>query len=205
MKKVICLLASCLLLAPAAWSAGNEWDIDTQHSSVTFTVRHMMISNVQGRVGGINGKIVYDGRNVDNVKVKCTIDPATINTGEPDRDKHLKTADFFDVAKFPTASFESTGVIPIATGGFKLGGNLTMHGVTKKVELSVDGPTQAFKDAKKGIEKIGAAATVKINRKDFGINYNKTLDNGGVAVGDEVKITIDLEASRNIPSKKGSK
>jgi len=207
MKRIICLLSASLTLglAGAAYAEGGEWDIDSKHSGATFTVRHMMVSNVPGHMGGVTGKVKYDGKNIDDIKVKCTLDPASINTGEADRDTHLKGPDFFDVTKFPTITFESTGVIPINGGGFKLAGNLTMHGVTKKVELSVDGPTEPFKDTKKGTEKIGATATTVVNRKDFGINYNKTLDNGGVAVSDDVKITLDLEMGRKIEDKVSAK
>lgn len=201
MKTIILALASSLLLAPAVLAEGNDWDIDSRHSAANFTVKHMMLSNVQGSIRGINGKIQYDGKNVDTLSVKCSLDPSTINTGEPDRDNHLKGKDFFDVGKYPSMTFESTGVLPErpAAEGFKLGGKLTIHGVTKTVELTVDGPTAVFKDKKKGIEKIGAVATTKINRKDFGISYNQALDNGGAMVGDEVKITIDLEAQRKLP------
>ena len=204
MKTVICLLSTAILLAPAAFAQGNTWDIDRQHSSATFTVKHMMVSNVRGQIGGLTGKAEFDGKNVDGIKINCTLDPSTINTGEPDRDKHLKSADFFDVANYPTITFESTGVIPVLTGGFKLSGKLTMHGVTKNVELNVDGPTEPFKDVKKGIEKIGACATAAINRKEFGISYNKALDNGGAMVSDEVKITLDLELSKKVGAQSGS-
>jgi polyisoprenoid-binding protein YceI len=200
MKTITCLLAASFALCSAAAYAdsSNDWDIDSHHSGATFTVRHMMMSNVPGHMGGVTGKVTFDGKNIDGIKVKCTLDPSTVNTGEPDRDTHLKGADFFDVTKFPTISFESTGVVPELRGGFKLAGKLTMHGVTKDVELTVDGPTEPLKDPKKGTEKIGATATTTINRKEFGMVYNKALDNGGVAVSDEVKITLDLEVGRKI-------
>lgn len=197
MKVIVSLLAVSLGLGSAAY-AGNEWEIDSKHSSATFTVRHMMVSNVPGQMGGVTGKVEYDGKNVDTIKVKATLDPATINTNEAGRDEHLRGEDFFDVKKYPTLTFESTGVIPVMKGGFKLSGKLTMHGVTKPVELTVDGPTEAFKDTKKGVEKIGASATTTVNRKEFGITYNKALDNGGVAVSEDVKITLNLEMSRKL-------
>lgn len=205
MKTIFCLLAASLAFGSAAFAADSDWTIDTKHSSATFTVKHMMVSTVPGQMGGVKGTINYDGKNVDGIKVNATLDPKTINTGEPGRDEHLRGADFFDTDKFPAITFESTGVVPIVSGGFKLGGKLTMHGVTKNVELSVDGPTEPFKDTKKGIERIGASATAVINRKDFGMNYNSVLDNGGVAVSDDVKITLNLEASRKLGDKVSTK
>ena len=203
MKQLICLLAA-FGIGTAAY-AGNDWDIDTKHSSATFTVKHMMVSSVPGQMGGITGTINYDGKNVDTLKVTAKLDPATINTNEPGRDEHLRGADFFDVAKYPSITFESTGIIPIMAGGFKLTGKLTMHGVTKNVELNVDGPTETFLDKKKGIERVGASATTTINRKEFGMTYNNALDNGGVAVSDDVKITLNLEAHRKVGDKVSSK
>ncbi|MBX9688016.1 MAG: YceI family protein [Candidatus Obscuribacterales bacterium] len=204
MKSVFCLLAASLFIGSHAQAASNnQWEIDSKHSMATFTVKHMMVSNVPGQMAGVKGNVDFDGKNVDSLKVSATLDPATINTGEPDRDEHLRGADFFDVKKYPSVTFESDGVIPVMKGGFKLSGKLTLHGVTKNVELNVDGPTEPIKDTNRGIEKIGATATTSINRKDFGITYNKTLDNGGVAISDEVKITLELEMSR--PLKVGNK
>lgn len=204
MKALLFVLAASLTLTTTVAYAGNEWEIDSKHSSATFTVRHMMVSNVPGQMSGVAGKVIFDGRNINDIKVTASLDPSTINTNEPGRDEHLRGADFFDVKKYPSITFESTGVIPIEQGGFKLGGKLTIHGVTKNVELTVDGPTEAFKDKENGIEKIGAAASTTINRKDFGMTYNKALDNGGVAVSDEVKINLNLEMTRKIDAKKAS-
>ncbi len=203
MKAIVSTLALSLILSSGAFAAG-DWEIDSKHSSATFTVKHMMVSNVPGQMGGIKGTITYDNQNLDGLKVDASLDPATINTNEPGRDEHLRGKDFFDVEKYPSISFKSTGVIPETRGGFRLAGKLTMHGVTKDVELTVDGPTEAFKDKKKGIERIGASATTTINRKDFGMIYNSALDNGGVAVSDEVKITLNLEASRKLQDKVSS-
>ncbi len=205
MKTILCLLAASLSIGSAAYAAGNDWEIDSKHSSATFTVKHMMVSTVPGQMGGVKGTVTYDGKNVDGIKVNANLDPNTINTGEPGRDEHLRGKDFFDVTKFPAITFVSDGVVPIMKGGFKLSGKLTMHGVTKDVELTVDGPTEAFKDTKKGIERIGASASTIVNRKDFGITYNSTLDNGGVAVSEDVKITLNLEASRKLGDKVSTK
>ena len=200
MKNVICLLITSLGLGTAAY-ADNNWEIDSKHSSAQFTVKHMMVSTVPGQIGGISGTITYDGKNVDGIKVNAKMDPATINTNEPGRDEHLRGADFFDVAKYPAMSFESTGIIPVMKGGFKMSGKLTMHGVTKPVELTVDGPTEPLKDTKKGVERIGAIASTTVNRKEWGLTYNSPLDNGGVAVSDDVKITLNLEAHRKLDEK----
>ncbi|MBY0547929.1 MAG: YceI family protein [Candidatus Obscuribacterales bacterium] len=183
------LLALCLT-ASAAHAA--DWEIDGKHSSANFKIRHMMISDVRGQIGGIKGTVNFDGKNVDDIKVTAQLDPATINTGDANRDAHLKNADFFDVTKFPSMTFESTGVVPVLRGGFKLGGKLTMHGVTRPVELTVDGPTESIKDSK-GVTRVGAAATTTIKRKDWGLTYNSTLDNGGVALGEDVQVTIEVE------------
>lgn len=202
---ILCLLAAIGLSTGTAAYADGDWTIDTKHSGATFTVKHMMVSNVPGQMGGITGTITYDGKNVDGLKVNAKLDPSTINTSEAGRDEHLRGSDFFDVAKYPAITFESTGVVPVMAGGFKLAGKLTMHGVTKNVELNVDGPTEIFKDKKKGVERVGASGSTTINRKEFGMNYNNVLDNGGVAVSDEVKITLNLEASRKLDEKASSK
>lgn len=187
---LICAALLAAVVVPSANAA--TWDIDGKHSSATFKVKHMMISTVSGQMTGISGTVDFDGRNIDDIKVNAQLDPATINTGDAGRDGHLKNADFFDVAKYPTITFQSTGVLPIQGGGFKLGGKLTMHGVTKNVELAVDGPTPPIKDTK-GKTRVGAAATTTVHRKDFGIVYNSTLETGGVAIGDDVQVTIEVE------------
>ncbi|MBY0359180.1 MAG: YceI family protein [Candidatus Obscuribacterales bacterium] len=200
MQKQLGLLLSLAFFLGAAASAADQWTIDPKHSSATFTIKHMMVSNVRGQMGGITGSAIYDGKNVDSAKVNASLDPATINTNEADRDKHLRSADFFDVEKYPKITFVSTGTVPVLNGGFKLGGKLTMHGVTKNIELTVDGPTESLKDPQ-GTVRIGATGTTKINRKDFGISYNKLLDNGGVALGEEVQIVLDLELTKQSDKK----
>lgn len=200
MKLTIQLLA-LLAAANSPVFAANQWEIDPQHSSASFSVKHMMVSNVRGQVGGVTGTVDFDGKNVNDLKVNASLDPSTINTGEPNRDQHLRGTDFFDVAKYPKITFVSTGTVANLDGGFKLGGKLTMHGVTKNVELSVDGPTAPIKD-KKGNIKIGASATTSVHRKDFGIEYNSILDNGGVAISDDVKITLDLELTKRADNSK---
>ena len=170
------------------------YQIDSAHSSAQFTVRHMMISNVRGEFGKVSGAVIYDAANPANSKADASIEVASINTREPQRDAHLKSADFFDVEKFPLIAFHSKEFS--AHGGeWKLKGDLTIHGVTHEVSLDVDGPTPEHKDPW-GNLRIGATATGKLSRKDFGLTYNAALEAGGVLIGDEVKLTIDLEAVR---------
>jgi len=174
-----------------AFGQQEVWEIDAAHSSVQFSVRHMMVTNVRGEFGKIAGKVYAEGMDLTKVRVEATIDATTINTRNEGRDKHLKSADFFDVEKYPAIEFASKRVEEIENGRFRLIGDLTMHGVTREVTLEVDGPTQPVKDQRGGT-RIGASATAKINRKDFNILWNRTLDGGGVVVGDEVSITIDI-------------
>jgi polyisoprenoid-binding protein YceI len=185
--------ALALASAPLAASAATpSWEIDGGHSSAQFSVRHLMISNVRGEFGKMSGTITYDEKDPTQSSVEATIDATTIFTREPKRDEHLKSADFFDVAKFPTLTFKSTKVTAAGPGKLKVAGDLTLHGVTKPVVLDVNGPAPALTDSR-GNKKTGASATAKISRKDFGLNWNKALDTGGVVVGDEVAIQIDVE------------
>lgn len=205
MKTVISLLALTFGLGTAAYAADNEWTVDSSHSSALFSVKHMMVSTLPGQMSGVKGKVEFDGKNVDTIKVSATIDPKTISTADAGRDEHLRGKDFFDVEKFPSITFESTGVSSKGKDGFKLAGKLTLHGVTKPVELAVDMPSDSLKDLKKGTEKIGASATTTINRQDFGISFNHNLDQGGVAISNDVKITLNLEMSRKLADKIGSR
>jgi polyisoprenoid-binding protein YceI len=170
------------------------YQIDSAHSSAQFTVRHMMISNVRGDFTKVSGGIVYDPADPANSSIDATIDAASINTRDAQRDGHLKSADFFDVEHFPTLTFRSKAVA-VHDGEGKVTGDLTIHGVTREVVLLVEGPTPEAKDPW-GNLRIGATAATKINRKDFGLSYNAALEAGGVLVGEEVKITIDVEGIR---------
>ena len=193
-------MKTLLLLIPALAFGQAVYEIDSAHSGAHFAVRHMAVSNVRGEFGGVKGSIVYDPKNLAASKVEATIDARTINTREPKRDDHLKSADFFDVAKFPTLSFRSKQFYQQA-GQLKVKGDLTMHGVTKEVVLDVDGPTPEAKDPW-GKLRIGAQATTRINRKEWGLLWNKTLEAGSLLVGEEVSITLDLEAVRKAPASK---
>ncbi|MDQ3346522.1 MAG: YceI family protein [Acidobacteriota bacterium] len=180
--------------APAAAASPNTWRVDSSHSSAGFSVRHMMVATVRGTLGPISGAVEYDGKDVSSIRADVTIDVTKINTGNERRDNDLRAADFFDVARHPTITFKSKRVQPGGEGRFSLVGDLTMRGVTKEVTLDVDGPSPAVKDPKGGL-KIGATATTKLNRRDFGLNYNNLIEAGPV-VGDEVTVTIDLELNK---------
>jgi polyisoprenoid-binding protein YceI len=171
------------------------YEIDPAHSSVHFSVRHMMVSNVRGEFSKISGTVKYDPENPQNSGVEATIDASSINTREPQRDTHLKSADFLDVEKFPAITFRSKQIEPRADGG-KIIGDLTLHGVTREITLEVEDLTPETKDPW-GKQRIGASATARLNRKEFGLTWHQVLETGGALVGDEVKITLDVEAVRS--------
>nr|PZN82090.1 MAG: hypothetical protein DIU54_15650 [Acidobacteriota bacterium] len=198
------LLAAALavgILAPAAArpAAANPdtWTIDQAHTTAGFSVRHMMVTNVHGTFGKVAGTITYDGADVSSIAADIAIDAASINTNNERRDAHLRSADFFDVEKHPTITFKSKRVEKVADGRFRLIGDLTMRGVTKEVALDVEGPTPIIKAG--NVLKVGASATTTINRQDWGLTWNRALEAGGVTVGDEVKITLEIEANKPNP------
>ena len=182
------------LFAATAMAAPSTWVIDPVHSSVSFKVKHMMISNVVGNFTKFSGTIDADEADLSKSKVNVSIDISSITTGVDARDNHLKSPDFFDVAKFPTMTFVSKSVKVISKDKLEVTGDLTMHGVTKSVVLAVDGPTDAINAM--GHTERGASATTKISRKDFGLTWNKAIEAGGVAVGDEVTISLELELTK---------
>jgi len=167
------------------------YKIDPAHSKAHFTVRHMMITNVRGAFSGVQGTVVYDPENLSESSVDVTIDTNTINTQEPDRDRHLKSADFLEVEKYPTITFKSKSITKDGSGELQVKGDLTIHGVTKELVMKVEGPTAEAKDPWGNI-RIGASGTTKIKRSDFGLTYNAALEAGGVLVGDEVKIELEV-------------
>jgi polyisoprenoid-binding protein YceI len=173
-------------------TAISTWNIDPVHSHAEFKVRHMMISNVKGEFKGIKGALKLNDADVTQSAVDVSIDVATIDTRDAQRDGHLKTADFFDVEKFPTLTFKSTRVVKGKNGEVKVNGDLTIHGVTRNVELEVEGPSEPMKDPW-GNTRIGLSATTRINRKDFGLTWNAALETGGILVGEEVNITLDVQ------------
>jgi polyisoprenoid-binding protein YceI len=170
----------------------TTWNLDPVHSVAEFKVKHMMISNVKGQFTGISGVLTLDEKDITNSSVEAIIDAATINTREPQRDAHLRSADFFDVEKYPTLSFRSTEVKTAGDAQLAVMGELSIHGVTREVVFDVEGPTEAGKDPW-GNTRIGLSAATKINRKDFGLKWNTTLETGGVLVGETIAITLDLE------------
>lgn len=175
----------------------NQWRIDGNHSAANFSVKHMMVSTVRGQLGRITGTIEYDGKDVRSIKADISIDVNGINTQNENRDKDLRSDNFFDVANHPTITFKSTRIEPGADGKFKMVGDLTIRGNTKEVVLDVDGPSPVVKTQRGGIA-TGASATTKIKRLEYGLKYNSMIEAGPV-VGDEVTITIDLEVNRQTP------
>ena len=186
------LSSATLVLALATVAQAQTWNIDTAHSAAQFAVRHLMVSTVRGDMGPVTGTVNFDGVNLSAATVNATVDATGLSTREPRRDTHLRSADFFDVATYPTITFRSKQVVPNADGSFKVLGDLTLHGVTREATLDVEALRPSIKDPGGGI-RTGTTATVKINRQDFGVKWNRTLDAGGVVLGDEVAITIDVE------------
>jgi polyisoprenoid-binding protein YceI len=178
---------------PQAPLGPNEWRIDRSHSAANFSVRHNVVSTVRGQLGPITGKVEWDGKDVKTVVADVSVDMNGINTQNEGRDKHLRSADFFDVANHPTLTFKSKRVDAVSQGRFKLVGDLTIRGNTKEVVLDVEGPS-AFMKSQRGVL-TGATATTKISRKEFGVLWNNMIEMMPV-VGDEVTITIDLELTR---------
>lgn len=187
----IALLAAAALAASATTALASEWDIDSAHTASQFSVRHMMISTVRGQFGKTTGTVKLDEKDITKSKINVTIDVSTIDTREPKRDAHLKSPDFFNVEEFPTMTFKST---KIAKKGKTLSvtGDLTIRGVTKPVTLENVTITEPVTTPWGG-QARGVTATGKLNRKDFGITWNKALEAGGMLVGDEVRLVIDAE------------
>jgi polyisoprenoid-binding protein YceI len=198
------ILATLLALTPALGLAeATSWNLDPAHSQATFSVRHLVISNVRGEFGKLSGAAQFDDKDVSKSSVEATIDTTTIDTRVAKRDDDLKSEAFFDVAKYPTITFKSTKVEKAGKGKLKVTGDLTMHGVTKPVVLAVDGPTQEIKDPW-GNTRRGFSATTTINRKDWGLAYSKTIEAGPV-VGDQVKIDISAEFVKQAGDKTAAK
>jgi polyisoprenoid-binding protein YceI len=172
----------------------TTWTIDASHAEVGFSVRHLMISTVRGRFGGVAGTAIIDDRNPSASKVDVTIDVSSIDTRQEQRDAHLRSPDFFDVANHPTMHFVSTRIEGDITSEFKLVGNLTIRGVTHEVTLNVTAEGRGRDPW--GNDRVGFSATGKINRGEWGLTWNQVLEAGGVTVSDEVKLSIDAELVR---------
>jgi polyisoprenoid-binding protein YceI len=190
------------LLALRGLAATSTWQIDPNHSAAQFAVRHLAISTVRGAFTKVSGTVQLDDKDISKSSVDVTIDAASVDTRVADRDKDLRSDHFFDVAKYPTLTFKSTRVEQVAPGKLKITGDLTIHGTTKQVVLDVDGPTPAVKDPW-GNQRFAVSATTKINRQNFGVKWNATMDNGGVVVGDDVTITLDVEMVQKASVKSG--
>jgi len=187
------LFAQPAPVAPVAAASTETWSVDKAHSMATFKVRHI-VSNVTGNFRNFDADINIDRAHPANSSVDFTIQTTSIDTGNTNRDEHLRTADFFDVAKFPTISFKSTSVKPKSANDFEVTGDLSMHGVTKRITIPVT--FLGFGKDGRGGEKAGFEIETTIDRKDFGIVWNKTIDEGGMLLGDDVKIAINLEANK---------
>jgi polyisoprenoid-binding protein YceI len=170
----------------------STWNIDSAHSVVEFKVKHMMISNVKGHFSGVTGALLLHEADLTQSSVEATIEIASIHTRDESRDAHLKSAEFFDAEQFPAMHLKSTHIALKSDGELVVTGDLTIKGVTHSVAFAVAGPTPATKDPW-GNQRIGVEATTKINRKDFGLTWNAALETGGVMVGEEISITLDLE------------
>lgn len=173
----------------------TKYQLDPAHSTASFSIKHMMIAKVHGGFEKMTGALEYDAANPAASSVEVSIEASSINTREAQRDNHLRSADFFDVEKFPTITFKSTKIEKNGEGELKVTGDLTIHGVTQPVTLDVEGPSAEMKDPW-GNTKIGASGTTKIKRKDFGLTWNAALEAGGFLVGDDVNITLEVQFAK---------
>jgi polyisoprenoid-binding protein YceI len=195
MKRTIVALSTAVALSLPAFAFASTWNIDPDHSNIGFKVRHLMVSNVKGNFEKAAGTVEINDKDITKSRVEVSVDTNSVNTNVQKRDAHLRGPDFFDTAKYPTMTFVSKKVAKAGKDKLKVTGDLTLHGVTKQVVLDVEGPSKESKDPWGNIRK-GASATTKINRKDFGLVYNAALETGGVAVGEEVIITLEIEMIR---------
>ena len=170
----------------------TTWKLDPAHSSAEFKVKHMMISNVKGTFSGLTGTLTEHATDASLSTIEASVPVAGVSTGDPQRDGHLKSADFFEAEKYPDMTFKSTTVVKKGEGEYAVTGNLTLHGVTKPVTFAVEGPSAPGKDPW-GNTRIGLSASGKINRKDFGLNWNAALETGGILVGEDVHITLEVQ------------
>jgi len=198
LSKVLLSAALASAMALPASAATTVWQIDPAHTAAGFAVKHLMISTVRGQFKGVTGTVTWDDQDVSKSSIDVTIDATTVDTTEPMRDKDLKSEKFFDVAKYPTITFKSKKIENVSAGKLKVTGDLTIHGVTKEAVLDVEGPSNAVKDPW-GNTRVAASATTKVNRQDYGVKWNANIDGGGVVVGNDVNITIDLEMTKKVP------
>jgi polyisoprenoid-binding protein YceI len=190
------LTRTAVAATPETRSALATWQIDPAHSSAHFAVRHMMVANVRGEFSRVTGTVVLEPSNPATARAEAVIDAAGIQTREPARDQHLRSADFLDVERFPTITYRSLEVQTREDGGFQVAGELTLHGVTRPVTLAVEPPSAETRDPYGSI-RVGTSASAKIDRRDFGLTWNAVLEAGGVLVGNEIRITLDVELIRS--------
>jgi len=195
MKRAFLALALALLAGIPSPARAAAWEIDPSHSQAGFSVKHMMVANVRGRFQALNGTVEFDPAKPEATRIVAEIDAATIDTEHEKRDTHLKSPEFFDVATHPKITFASKRVKALGKGRYELVGDLTIRGVTKEVVLAVEGFDAEFKDPW-GNGKMGGTATTRVNRKDFGVSWNKGLDGGGLLVGEDVQITLEIELTK---------
>lgn len=190
---VLAALTAAAVTAHPLYAA--TWEIDPAHTTIQFSVRHMMVSNVRGQFAKFRGHVDGEETNPTATRIEATIDTASIDTANQKRDDHLRGADFLDAAKFPTITFTSTKVEKAGEAKWKVTGDLTLHGVTREIVLDLSDVTPPIKDPM-GISRAGAEARTTINRQDFGVSFNKTMEGGGLLVGNEIAITIDVEVTK---------
>jgi polyisoprenoid-binding protein YceI len=173
-------------------TSSTAWNIDPAHSRAEFKVKHMMISNVKGSFSAITGTLIEDTADPSLSRIDASVDIGTVNSGDEKRDEHLKSADFFHHEQHPRMTFKSTKVEKKGDEEYAVTGDLTLHGITKPVTFAVEGPSQPTKDPW-GNTRIGLAATTTINRKDFALTWNAALESGGILVGEDVHISLDVQ------------
>jgi polyisoprenoid-binding protein YceI len=195
MPRIVVAVATILALGFPVRGSASIWEIDPAHTSAQFGIRHLMISTVRGDFRKVTGTVNLNEQDVTKSTIDATIDVSSINTGIEKRDEHLRSPDFLDAAKYPTMTFKSKKIEKAGEGKYKVTGDLTLHGTTREVVLDVEGNLTPVKDPM-GKTRIGGMATTKLNRKDFGLAWNRPLETGGVVVGDEVTITIDTELTQ---------
>lgn len=198
MRKLVTIVSAIIALSLPLTALASTWTIDQDHTNIGFKVKHLMVSNVKGHFEKFNGTLDLNDKDITKSKVDVTIDTNSINTSVQKRDEHLRSADFFDVAKYPAMTFVSKRVAKAAKGKLKVTGDLTIHGVTKEVVLNVEPLSRESKDPWGNIRR-GTSASAKVNRKDFGLTWNKALETGGVVVGDEIDITLEIEMIKAQP------
>ncbi|RPJ11676.1 MAG: polyisoprenoid-binding protein [Deltaproteobacteria bacterium] len=195
MKRILLVSSLVVFLGIPILASGATYQIDPAHSNFQFKIRHMTVSNVKGEFKKVTGVVALDDNDITGLKVEVTLDTASVNTDHAKRDEHLRTADFFDATKYPTITFVSKKVLKVDASRLKVVGDLTLRGITKEITVDVEGPTPEVKDPG-GNFRRGATGEAKINRKDFGMVWHKVLDNGGLVVGDDVAISVEIELVR---------